>query len=276
MAMLHKISVITPNYNNGKYLEQTIKSVLNQQYPNLEYIIIDGGSTDNSIEIIKKYEKHLAFWISEPDKGQSHAINKGFEKSTGDILCWLNSDDLFHDKTLFKVNVFFEKNPEKLFLWGNNSSLRNNIIQQSKPKQPASFYRLMYYLTIVNQESSFWRRSIYLDLGGLNETIDLAMDYDYWLKIFKSYSLKQIEYLEKETFGIVREGHLRKSSDWTAYLESMKDVRKKYLPFSNDFLNRIVTSFWYRYFRIIDKKNLYNAFQMTGKEYYLGLKGRLL
>ena len=90
-----KISVITPSYNQGIYIEETIQSVLNQNYPNLEYIIIDGGSNDSTVEVIKKYESKIDFWVSEKDKGQADAINRGFAKATGDILCWLNSDDYF-------------------------------------------------------------------------------------------------------------------------------------------------------------------------------------
>jgi glycosyltransferase involved in cell wall biosynthesis len=95
MIHLPKISIVTPSFNQGMFLEKTILSVLEQGYPNLEYIIIDGGSSDNSVEIIKKYEKHLAYWESEPDQGQSHAINKGFERATGEIFGWLNSDDWY-------------------------------------------------------------------------------------------------------------------------------------------------------------------------------------
>src|SRR5688500_12214725 len=90
-----RITIVTPNYNYGHFLEKAIVSVLDQQYPNLEYIIIDGGSTDNSIEIIRKYEKHLAYWISEPDKGMYDAINKGFSRATGEVMAWLNSDDTY-------------------------------------------------------------------------------------------------------------------------------------------------------------------------------------
>ena len=98
-----KISIITPSYNQGEYIEKTIKSILDQGYPNLEYIIMDGGSNDETVEIIKKYEDKITFWQSEPDKGQTDAINKGFEKCTGDIVTWLCSDDYYEPNVLFEI-----------------------------------------------------------------------------------------------------------------------------------------------------------------------------
>ena len=107
-----RISIITPNYNQEDFLEQTILSVIGQNYPNLEYIIIDGGSTDGSVEIIKKYEKHLSHWVSEPDSGLYHALQKGFSRSTGEIMGWINSDDILHRKSLFVLAEVFSTNDE--------------------------------------------------------------------------------------------------------------------------------------------------------------------
>ena len=120
-----KISIITPSFNQGKYLEQTILSVLDQKYPNLEYIIIDGGSNDNSVEIIKKYEHRLKYWVSEKDNGQANAINKGLSHCTGEIICWLNSDDYYLPDTLKKISNIIDIN-KKQILFGNCNHLFQN------------------------------------------------------------------------------------------------------------------------------------------------------
>ena len=113
-----KISVVTPSYNQGQFIEQTIRSVLLQGYPNLEFIIIDGGSDDNTLEIIRKYENWLTYWVSEPDRGQSHAINKGIRRATGEILLWLNSDDLVLPDAFNTVVSKFVENPEVRLIIG--------------------------------------------------------------------------------------------------------------------------------------------------------------
>jgi glycosyltransferase involved in cell wall biosynthesis len=116
---LPKITVVTPSYNQAQFLEQTILSVIGQEYPNLEYILMDGGSKDGSVEIIKKYEQHFTYWQSEKDNGQGAAINAGFAKATGDILCWLNSDDLFMPGTLLKIGRMFQNISEPTVIFGN-------------------------------------------------------------------------------------------------------------------------------------------------------------
>src|SRR5690554_4018590 len=118
------ISIVTPSFNQGHYLEETIDSVLSQNYPNLEYVVIDGGSTDGSVDIIKKYEKHLKYWVSEGDRGQSHAINKGLARCTGEVFNWLNSDDYLEPGALQTIGEAFE-NPNTTAFIG-----RSNIVEQ--------------------------------------------------------------------------------------------------------------------------------------------------
>ena len=136
-----KISIVTPSYNQGHFIEETIKSVLDQQYSNLEYIIIDGGSTDNSVEVIKKYAKHLTYWVSEPDRGQSHAINKGFHRATGECLTWLNSDDWYVNDALKVFADGLQSNPHFGMVVGAGTIVDANsrVIHQSIPSAPITF-----------------------------------------------------------------------------------------------------------------------------------------
>jgi glycosyltransferase involved in cell wall biosynthesis len=189
---LPKISVITPSYNQAQYLETTIRSVLNQGYANLEYIIVDGGSTDNSVEIIKRYEKHLAWWVSEKDRGQSNAINKGFGRCTGDLMCWLNSDDAFETGTLDYVASHFAADPSIDTICGGVRSIDAAGAagdefpgRYDSRRQLIEFWRGYY----IHQPSVFWRRRVYDVLGGVDERLYLTMDYDYWLRMSSRFHL---------------------------------------------------------------------------------------
>lgn len=192
MEHFPKISIVTPNFNGGVYLEQTIQSVLSQNYPNLEYIIIDGGSTDNSVAIIKKYESQLAYWASEPDKGLYDAIQKGFEKSTGEIMAWINSDDLYHPKAFFTVAEIFSKFNEVSWLQGI-PSFYDELGRTVAVSPIKRWSKLDYYLgnfQWIQQESIFWRRSLWDKSGGKIATeLKYAGDLELWLRFFRQDKL---------------------------------------------------------------------------------------
>ncbi len=181
-----KISIVTPSFNQGRFIEKTILSVIEQDYPNLEYIIIDGGSTDESVEIIKKYEKHLAYWVSEPDRGQSHAINKGFERATGEICGWLNSDDYYNAAIFESIVDFFITNPDKNIVMGDCNLVREDgelfdcVINDER-----GFDELRRYWvekSIPTQPAIFFRGKLLEEYGYLDESLNYAMDYDLWLR----------------------------------------------------------------------------------------------
>ena len=196
-AQLPKISIITPSYNQGTYLEETIRSVLLQNYPNLEYIIIDGGSTDDTVKVIKKYERWIAYWESTPDKGQSHAINKGVQKASGDWIAWLNSDDIYLENALTTIVSTIVQSP-KTTSWvvGTTIFTDSNLheISQFKPHLYTApgrdkNYEKQGWIDFVctkrsgialPQPSSFWKRDAVLQTGGLDESLRYAMDHELY------------------------------------------------------------------------------------------------
>lgn len=181
-----RISVVTPSYNQAQFIEETIRSILLQGYPNLEYIVMDGGSTDGSVEIIRKYEPWLTFWVSEPDRGQSHAINKGFARASGDILCWLNSDDYFKPQALTVVAQIL-CNP-KVPAWLIGSS--EVVDAEGTPRLTRLPGKLTYdyFLNWQNkwfpQQSTFWTRALWKQVKPLDENLHYIMDMALWLEMF--------------------------------------------------------------------------------------------
>jgi len=194
--ILPKISIITPTFNSDKYLEDTIKSVISQNYPNLEYIIIDGGSTDRTVDIIKKYSEYIAFWISEPDNGMYDAINKGFSNSTGEIMAWLNSDDLYHNGALLCVGQIFRDLSDVEWIIGksclfNAESLcvkMNDSQYWSKNRVLSLDYRW------IQQENVFWRRSLWNKAGArMSLSLKLAGAFELWMRFFNSSLLFSVQ-----------------------------------------------------------------------------------
>ncbi len=188
-----KISVVTPSYNQVNYIEATINSVIGQGYSNLEYIIIDGGSTDGSREIIQKYSDQLSYWVSEPDQGQTDALIKGFERATGDIYCWLNSDDIFEPNTLKIVAEYFINNPTEDFVFGNAYWIdqSSNILYERK-EIPFKKWVWLYSYNYIPQPSSFWKKSLYVKAGGLNSEFSLSMDGDLFARFSHFANLNHI------------------------------------------------------------------------------------
>lgn len=178
-----KISIVTPSYNQMQFLEETIRSVLLQGYPNLEYIIIDGGSTDGSIEIIKKYEPWLSYWVSEKDCGQSHAINKGFQRATGDIVAWINSDDVYLPGAFEYAVRFLQSHPDAGFIHGPVNIIdENSQVIGNYPVVPFS-WESQLPVNHIAQQSVFISGQAFKKAGDLDVSLHYAMDYDLWLRL---------------------------------------------------------------------------------------------
>jgi glycosyltransferase involved in cell wall biosynthesis len=189
-----KISIVTPSYNQGQFLEETIRSVLLQNYPNLEYIIMDGGSTDNSVEIIKKYAPWLTYWVSEKDNGQAAAIKKGFDLTKGDILGWLNSDDYLMSSALDKsANAFALQPDAELLVGGGIVVNETGRLLRKYYSFPQSFDSLISGGQFFMQMSSFWKREAYYAVGGLDPSLRFCFDYDLFLHLAKRRTPKGIE-----------------------------------------------------------------------------------
>jgi len=191
-----RVTVVTPSFNQGAFIEETIRSVLLQDYPNLEYFIVDGGSTDSTLEVIKAYESWIDYWVSERDRGQTHAINKGFARATGEILAWLNSDDTFEPHAIRTV-VQNMMATNSVVTYGNC-----NLIDETGARTgvvvppPVSFESLLKFWSVdcstPPQPASFFRRSVLDEVGFLDETLHYMMDYELWLRIAMRYSFSYV------------------------------------------------------------------------------------
>lgn len=252
-----RISIVTPVFNRVNMLEQTILSVLNQNYPNLEYIIIDGGSIDGTVDIIKKYEDRLAYWVSEPDNGMYHAIQKGFEKATGDIMAWINSDDLYHDNSLFIVGQIFSQFSCVDWITGTPTLYNaDGICVKTFSVQFWSWERFKHGdFRWIQQESTFFRRSLYYKVGGLNLQYRLAADFDLWCKMFQQSVLYSVNTI---LGGFRLHGNQLSIEQNARYEEEVANVCHLFsIPIhSKRFLFR-----WKRYLCKRRKKNIYYDFK---------------
>lgn len=184
--MLPKITVVTPSFNQGSYIEQTILSVIGQGYPKLEYIVMDGGSSDESVTIIKKYQENITYWQSKKDDGQADAINEGFKLSTGDILCWLNSDDMFLPGALLHIGRLFAEETGPRVIFGNCLHMYEN--NEKARGSDVAYYAAHYdleHLDYIIQPSSFWNRKTWEDAGPLNTAYNYVFDWEWFIRLKK-------------------------------------------------------------------------------------------
>jgi glycosyltransferase involved in cell wall biosynthesis len=269
-----KISIVTPSYNQGQFIEETIRSVLLQGYPKLEYIIIDGGSTDNSIDIIKKYEQWITHWVSEPDNGQSEAINKGWSRSSGEILAWINSDDTYEINAFQKAGSFLSDKIDVDMIYGDCNMIDDH--GQFKEKAPTIDFHMKPLVCnewFIPQQSTFFRSSVIKEVGGVNENLHLTMDWELWLRIaLKGYN---IIYFPQTLASFRYYAEAKTSSQSEAsgeeQLRILNDIfiNPEYLPKINKFKN---AAYWktfqwigYVYFKNEDREKALSYFMKSLK-----------
>jgi glycosyltransferase involved in cell wall biosynthesis len=221
--MLPLVSIITPSFNQAKFLEATILSVLRQDYPHIEYIVMDGGSTDGSVDLIRRYEDQLSSWISERDGGQSNAINRGFARSSGTIFAWVNSDDLLAPSAV-RIAVDALERTKVGVVYGDRIHIdaRGNVIGINRqPSYYASMFKRNFTLP---QETVFFRRSVFDQVGGLDETLKFALDFDLWVRMSRVTAMHHVPAF----LGSFREHGASKSVNAEIYLPEHARVYRQH------------------------------------------------
>jgi glycosyltransferase involved in cell wall biosynthesis len=178
------VSIITPSYNQAGFLEETMRSVLEQDYPHIEYIVIDGGLTDGSVEILRRYEQKLAYWVSEPDKGQTEAINKGFARARGEILAWINSDDTYQPGAISAAVRELQARPQAALVYADTNFIDGaGCVIGKFPAAQTDYAKLRRGYVHIPQQASFFRADLWKQVGPLDPTFYFAMDYDLWVRL---------------------------------------------------------------------------------------------
>ena len=227
MPDLPKISIVTPSYNQGHFLEETILSVWNQRYPHVEYIIVDGGSTDDSVEVIKRHERKLAWWVSEKDRGQAHAINKGLERVTGDIVAYLNSDDVFLPGAFDMVAKIFTERPHINWLAGSCILFGNAAEACVKHPLPTPDVASWLHFNRLPQQSTFWRRSVMQKHGLFEERFRYSFDYEYWVRLV--HGGERCDVVDFPLAGFRLHPHSKTVAEGTHFAGEDKAFRELYL-----------------------------------------------
>jgi glycosyltransferase involved in cell wall biosynthesis len=193
MTDLPLVSIVTPSFNQARFLEATMQSVFSQDYPRIEYSVVDGGSTDGTVEIIKKYEGRLAWWVSEQDKGQTDAINKGFARANGEILAWLNSDDTYEPGAVSAAVDYLQEHPEVGMVYGDCNFINESGRVIGKFNSAQTDYRLLRQGYVhIPQQTMFFRADLWREVGPLDTSFYFAMDYDLWTRIAAGSEVKYV------------------------------------------------------------------------------------
>jgi glycosyltransferase involved in cell wall biosynthesis len=265
LAATPKISIVTPSYEQVSYIEKTLHSVIDQHYPNIEYFVQDGGSKDGSVEIIKKYETKLSGWESKSDGGQAAAVNVGFAKSSGEIMAWLNSDDLLLPGALAFIANYFEAHPEVDVVYGNRILIDENDMQIGRWLMPEHDNEVLSWVDYIPQETLFWRRRIWDKIGGqLDESFSFAMDWDLLIR-FRDAGAKfarlprflaafRVHPNQKTSAAISKVGYiemglLRKRT--LGYVPTHNEIKRAVFPY---LLRHIVTDLKWRILRKLGKE----------------------
>jgi glycosyltransferase involved in cell wall biosynthesis len=227
-----KISIVVPSFNQGQFIGATLQSIIDQNYPNLELIVVDGGSKDETVAVINQYAAHIDWWVSEPDSGQTAAINKGFARSSGEIMAWINSDDLAAPGALTRVAAWFAAHPETHVVYGDRLLIDENGDEVSRWILPPHSRRVLDWADFIPQETLYWRRSAWDVVGArLDESFRFAMDWDFLLRL----SSKQVNFEHLPFFlGMFRVHRNQKTSSQMTSVgqQEMQILRRRALGYA--------------------------------------------
>lgn len=252
------VSVITPSWNSAAYIEQTILSVINQSYKNIEYIIIDGGSTDGTLGIIRKYENSISYWISEPDSGMYQAINKGMQRASGEIVAYLNSDDLYFSDTILTVVDLFRSNPTADLVYGNLDHINeagNHLFTKRYPKFNWKCFTCSNY-AMIGQPAAFWRKGLLDKVGVFDESMKMAADFDFFIR---AGFIGQLMHVNIVLAAFRLHSESLTGSQMNLSNEEVQRIHAKYIPRGRCSLVALVSDLL---FKLLNWKTLLSSFAL--------------
>jgi glycosyltransferase involved in cell wall biosynthesis len=237
------ISIVTPSFNQGGFIEKTVRSVFGQRYPKLQYIMMDGGSTDNTLEVLQPYLRYFHYFHSGPDKGQADAIARGFDQTSGDILAYLNSDDLLAPGTLHFVADYFDQHPDIDFIYSHRCMVDHDDLVTGHWFLPPHSNYLMQRWDLIPQETCFWRRSLFEAVGNVDSSYRFAMDYDLFVRMMARGKFRRVN----RFFGAFRQHGFSKTTQQyeTVGTDEVRRVRQKYGIQEHPKDKFLVDWFWY-------------------------------